>query len=362
MGSSKRSTQRRIVAVIPTMSYGGAERALSLLTLEWTKTFDVLTVVFEAGERAYEHGGRMLDLRLGRPNNPLEKLMIVAKAALRLSRLFVEEQPSMIISFMEPASFPATIAAITTGSTRKLVVSVRQNPDALPLMRRLAIPVIYRFPYRVVAVSDGVRRTLKRMGVPAAKLLMIPNPVLARESIGTSFGRPVPYRYILAAGRLRWQKGFDRLMDAFSKIPRPDIHLVIIGEGEEKVPLMTLAKELRIQARVHVIGFVSDIPRWYKNADCFVLASRHEGWPNVVMESMENGCPVVAFACNFGPAEMIEDSKSGILVKDGDLDVLASSIINVLEDDDLRGRLARGGSKRAAMYTASCIAPKWILC
>ena len=348
--------------MIPTMSYGGAERALSLLTLEWARAFDVLTVVFDTGECPYEHGGRMLDLRLGRPTSWLKKLTIAAKAVKRLSKLFVKERPAMIISFMEPASFPATIAALITLSTRKLIVSVRQNPDTLPIMRRLLIPIAYRFPYRVVAVSDGVKRILQRMGVPAAKLLMIPNPVLARKPVSKSVEPPVPYRYILAVGRLRWQKGFDWLIEVFARIPRSDIHLVILGDGDQKVSLSTLAKKLGILGRVHLIGRVSDVNRWYNNAECFVLSSRHEGWPNVVMESMENGCPVVAFACKFGPEEMIEDATSGILVEEGALDALCKAICSVLEDSALRVRLASGGRERAAHYTPSCIAPMWLQC
>ena len=198
------------------------------------------------------------------------------------------------------------------------------------------------------------------MGVPAGKTVVIPNPAAAATAAGRPLGYRLPSPFILGAGRLDPQKGFDRLLAAFASLDRRDIHLVIAGDGAERAELARLARTLGVEDRAHFPGRVANIDAWYRNAACFVLSSRSEGWPNVLVEAMVHGCPVVAFDCDYGPSEIIEDSESGLLVPEGDVAALASATGRVLSDRGLREHLANGGRKRAATFSVEDIAARWL--
>lgn len=156
------------------------------------------------------------------------------------------------------------------------------------------------------------------------------------------------------------QKRFDLLLRAFHLLGRPNLHLAILGEGPERESLLLLAHELELKNRLHLPGWVDDLEAWYRHAACFVLSSRHEGWPNVLMEALANGCPTVSFDCDFGPSEILEGGKWGLLIPEGDVKALAAGIARVLDDDALRRRLAAEGPKRAREFSVEKIAPRWL--
>ena len=349
----------KIVVAINMLHRGGAERVVCRLTQEWAKRHNVVIALFSATPPAYDHGGRLVDLRLP-ARTALEYAYRFVAGSIRLARLFQQEEPDRVVSFMESANFPAIAAAAMTGFLNRLFVSVRINPSMIPTPYRVLIPWLYRFPETVVAASDGVKEKLEEMGVPAAKLLFIPNPIVTGGIVTSGSRSPVPFRFILGAGRLVRPKGFKRLLTAFSNVDRSDLHLVILGDGDERRALISLAHELGIESRMHFPGAVSDIETWYRHAECFVLSSHYEGWPNVLMEAMANGCPVVSFDCRYGPAEIFEDGKSGLLVAQDDVEGLTATIVRAVSDGALRRRLMTEGKARGKLFAVEKIAPRWL--
>ena len=349
----------KIVIIINMLHRGGAERVVSRLTLEWSRSHDVVVALFSTKRLAYQHGGRIVDLRL--PTDSLvQKVYRLGMGAARLALLFRQERPDRVVSFMESANFPAIMAASVTGLLDRLWISVRVNPEVIPAAYRRLIPWLYRAPARIVAPSEGVKEGLKKMGLSADKLHWIPNPVVAGCSTNEDSASVFPDPFVLAAGRLVPAKGFDRLLKAFALLNRKDLHLVVLGEGPEREALMALAQTLEIGSSVHFPGAVSNIEAWYRSAMCFVLSSRYEGWPNVLMEAMANGCPVISYDCKYGPEEIVEDGKSGLLVAQGDISGLAAEINRVIVDKALRRRLASEGVRRGKTFSAEDIAPQWL--
>ncbi len=351
-----------ILVVIPTLQGGGAERVVSLLTQEWARSHRVMIALFDASRIAYDYGGQIADLRAPGSANPLKKAYNGVARAARIMGLLRREQPDLVISFLEGANFPAIVAAALTGYLGRLSVSVRNDPAHLPTIYRRLLPWPYRLPARVIAVSDGVRQGLESMGVPAAKTSFIPNPVIVRDrqSTANESASPFPHPFVLGAGRLIQVKGFDRLLEAFSRLNQSGVHLVVLGEGEERAGLVRMARELGIEEYVHLTGRVADVETWYRHAECFVLSSRHEGWPNVLMEAMANGCPVVSFDCNYGPSEVLEGGANGLLVPEGDVEGLAAAMRRVLSNEALRRDLATRGMERARMFDVREIAARWL--
>ena len=362
-GNPNRSgrSRSRILAIIPTLSAGGAERVASVLTTEWARRHRVTLALFDASERDYDSGGRIVDVAAPASNSLPGKARAVMVRTIRLMSLMRKERPGRIVSFQESANFPAIAAAVVTGRLDRLYVSVRVDPASLTFMFRILIPWLYRLPAGVVAVSEGVKRGLESAGVPAAKTTFIPNPVATTG--GRAVGRepaPPPLRFILGVGRLVRQKGFDRLLRAVHGLDRPDLHLVILGKGEEHRALVELAHELGMDERVHFPGWIADVEAWYRHAECFVLSSRYEGWPNVLAEAMANGCPSASFDCRYGPGEIIENGKSGLLVADGDVEGLTKAIGRVLDDGALQRSLAANGMERMRRFDVEEIAARWL--
>ena len=293
----------------------------------------------------------------------MKKTYYIVVVSARLITLLRQEQPDRIFSFMEKANFVAIAAASWVGCIDRLYVSVRINPMFLPfLVRRALIPLLYRIPAGIVAVSDGVKQSLELLHVSATKISVIPNPISRtdKQAIGQKSVALLPNRFILGVGRLDYQKGFDRLVEAFHRLGRPELHLVILGEGEEQLELINLSREFEIEKRVHFPGYVIDVETWYRHAECFVLSSRSEGCPNVLVEAMAEGCSVISFDCKDGPSEIIQDGENGLLVPEGDIEGLTKSIALVIDDEALRRNLVVNGMERVKMFEVKEIAARWL--
>ena len=383
----------KILIVIQTLRGGGAERVASQLSREWAKSHEVTIALFDASGIDYDYGGRIVDLcsPAGAPDNlnafigkihnvdmrsmPLFGLVrrmppgIIKDAcsigmhpALLLS-LLRRERPDRVISFMERANVPAIIASALTGRLPRLTISVHGNPAEFPFRYRLVAPLLYRLPARVVAVSEGMRRGVaSTYRLPLERISFVPNPVVmenARDPAGET-PPPLPEHYVLGVGRLVPVKGFERLLRAFHRLDRPALRLVILGEGPERADLLRLARELELEGRLHLPGHVADVEAWYRHAACFVLSSYHEGWPCVLGEALANGCPVVSFDCDYGPSEILESGKYGLLAPEGDVGALTEAMARVLNDDALRRDLAARGPERARAFSLEKIAPRWL--
>ena len=322
----------KVVVVISSLKAGGAERVVSTLTREWAKEHQVLIALFDASSQAYDYGGEVADLGTSSRRGPVKKLHNAVLRSIRLARVLRRQRPHRIVSFMESANFPTIVAAAMTGLLGHLRVSVRNNPAIFPYPYRLLMSIAYRLAECVVTPSTGVRNALKKMGLPACKLSVIPNPAATHIGATNAPRMGFPLRYILGVGRLEPQKGFDRLLKAYSKMDQSGIDLVILGAGTQRDALLAISQELDIMSRLHLPGVVSDVEAWYRHAECFVLTSHYEGSPNVLVEAMANGCPVVSFDCPYGPAEIVDGGRNGMLVSQDDIPGLADAIQRLVSD------------------------------
>ena len=219
---------------------------------------------------------------------------------------------------------------------------------------------IYAEPDYIIAVSEGIKKGLvKNYNVEANKVNIINNPVNI-SSINSVSPLTCKRPFILAAGRLHPQKGYDYLLKAYASIASSvDADLIILGEGKERNSLQSLAKELGIEETVYFPGFKNDLWSYMKSAQCFVLSSRYEGLGNVILEAMAANCPVVAFDCPYGPSEIIDHMSNGILVPAGDVDGLAQGIREVVMNKDLASDLAEAGKKRVQQFHSQKIAQQY---
>ena len=149
---------------------------------------------------------------------------------------------------------------------------------------------------------------------------------------------------IIAAGRLHSNKGFDILIKAISKLHQ--VHLWLAGDGPMKKKLMDLSRKLKIDDRVHFLGWREDMSAHYASADLFVCSSRHEPLGNVILEAWAHGLPVLSSNAQ-GPRELITNGENGILVPTEDHIALSSALSNILSD---KKKLNKIGVSGQSMY------------
>ena len=193
---------------------------------------------------------------------------------------------------------------------------------------------------RNVCVSRGVADFMEQsVGLDPRKTTVIPNAVdletfqQASPVDVTEFGIPSGSRVLITIGRLEYQKGIDVLLDAAPAVVSrfTDVHFLIVGDGPDRVALERQAERAGLISRVHWAGFQSDVPRLMASSVGLVLPSRWEGMPNVVLEAMAAGKPVVATEVE-GTRELIRPGINGWLVPPSNPQSLAEGLISLVSD------------------------------
>jgi glycosyltransferase involved in cell wall biosynthesis len=168
-------------------------------------------------------------------------------------------------------------------------------------------------------------------------------------------------RTIITAGRFTRQKGYDLLIPAFGQVAarHPEWRLRIFGGGQERATLEALVDELGLAGAVSLEKPAADLAAEMERASIYVLSSRFEGLPLVLLEAMSKGMAVVSFDCPTGPADVVDDHVNGLLVPPKDVDALAAGMSELIEDAELRRRCAAAAVETAREYTMDHVGPQW---
>lgn len=329
--------QRRVVLYVDSLKLGGAERVTlrlanwlhsagwqPLLLTRKPTSWDFYPVP-EGIIRSTEQADPIWMQRLG----PLA----LPWRLQRLRNWIREEQITLVIGMTTIPSIKILLAIVGLGIP--CVISERNYPPMkrLGLSWRLLRRLTYPWANLHLVQTDVVGRWL-RLHVGAKDQLLLPNPVIWPlptlkpkldpnswlAQVGVGVNDPV----ILAVGTKAHQKGFDRLVGWFRELApqHPRLQLVIVGlavgtyhgRDQQQDLCRLLANDPLLRDRLHFPGPVGNLQQWYERAQLFVLSSRYEGFPNVLLEAMASGCCCIASDCPQGPAELIQDSVNGRLI------------------------------------------------
>ncbi|MDX1502757.1 MAG: glycosyltransferase [Thermoanaerobaculia bacterium] len=349
----------RVDILRPTLGAGGADRVtLTLLRgLDRSRFAPRLVLLRREGE--------LMD----RVPPELEVVELGARslwtAAPPLARHLRRSTPDVLLSTSSGTN-PLAVAARALARVRcPVVISERTvyRRDGAPgkrlLLNRLK-RATYRHADRVTAVSEGVARDLVRhFRLPEERVEVVLNPVVTPRMLERSFhevehpwvgdaSRPL----LLGAGRLVPAKGFDLLIEALARIRRThDARLVLLGDGPERETLLRRAAERGVAEAVDLPGWQEEPWAWMRRATVFVLPSRFEGLPGVLIEAMACGAAVVAADCHAGPREIVTPEEDGLLVPVGDPGALSDAVARLLDDQGLRTRLGARAAQSAGRFS-----------
>lgn len=348
--------------VISSLRAGGAEKIFAFVANHWAACdHDVSVILLEGEAPFYEMNKSVAVTRLGLMAPSQGALNAMANNARRLGalrRALKHTRPSAIVSFMTEVNVLTILAAAGTGIP--VMVCERVDPFAnlekksWRLLRRVAYP----FAARIVTQTKGAARYYEGWG--RGGVAVIPNTIgpaiNAHPAAQTDAGD-----VIVAMGRLEPQKGFDLLLNAFGKIKEthPGWKLSIYGGGTERTALERQRAALGLENRVEFHGKTADPAGAFRSAKIFVLSSRFEGFPNVLLEAMAGGLAVAAFDCPWGPGEIIRNGADGLLVPPGDVDALAGVMDRLITDVDLRLRLSSAASQVTERFSTARVMAMW---
>ena len=189
-----------------------------------------------------------------------------------------------------------------------------------------------------------------------SNLIVIPNPITIEQNILSICTE----KKAIAVGRFTYQKGFDLLVQAWKEVHKshPEWILNIYGGGDKD----SINKEIDHMGLKHIINCydaVNNITDKYQESSIFILSSRYEGLPLVLMEAMSIGLPPVSFACPCGPRDIIHNREDGILCENGNIQELAIGICSLIEDENLRKQLGKNAAINIQRYKLDNIMEQW---
>jgi len=257
------------------------------------------------------------------------------------------------IAVVHTVDLNANIFALPAAAAAGVPVRIANRREIIPDRTRgqiVAQRAAYQFAHKVVANCHAAAERLRLERVSSGRIAMVPNGV---DSTAFFTARPRRLlRRVSVVANLQPRKGQDVLIDAAPEVLRqfPDATFDIVGDGPELAKLQARAKAQGVATAFTFSGYDADVAKHLHDADIFVLPSRTEAFPNAVLEAMCAGLPIIASAVG-GLLELVDDGRTGLLVRPGDPRALAHSICQLMTNRTLGERLGKSGSEDVLRYS-----------
>ena len=323
-----------ILLLVPSLKGGGSERVMVTLCRHLDRArFRLALGVVDMTDAVYADDVpadvSVIDLKARRVRGALASIV----------RLIWQRRPQIVFSTLGQLNLALAVLRLVLPSSVRYIARETIEVSLLPSLYRLprwwfwAYRTFYRRLDTVVCQSRAMRDDLVRnFGLPLDKAVVINNPVdverirvLAREMTDERLAVNAELE-LVAAGRLDPMKGFDVLIGALARVQQRRVHLTLLGEGPLRAALERQAQDLGVAERISFVGFKRNPYPYFARADAFVLCSRFEGFPNVVLEALACGTPVIATPGNGGVSEVLEGVAGCVLAADATAESLAAAL------------------------------------
>lgn len=321
------------------MQAGGIERALCTLSSHFVKRgHKVVYIAWRAGKHFYELDPRVVfkEPSFIHTTSPFKKAFSYYKTIKFVRKQLKEFNPDTILSFGDIINPVAIIA--NRGLGYPIFISDRISPKQNLGWHRNFIKIItYKKATGIIAQTEQAAAYKRQVFGNDINITIIPNSLRRIES----FDFVEKKNQVIGVGRLSYEKGYDRLIDAFSQIKDHDQwKLVLVGDGPVRHQLEQQAIEKGIAERVLFLGIRKDVDYLLAESKIFVMPSRCEGFPNALCEAMASPLPCIAF--DGVPTEnLITNHIDGVVLKDNDINGLAHTIEELMDNEQLRETLSK---------------------
>ena len=167
---------------------------------------------------------------------------------------------------------------------------------------------------------------------------------------------------VIAVGRYTYQKGFERLIEAWRLVASDfsDWKLEIVGDGEQRNMLKERIARYGIENSVALVPVNNEIDKHYLSSSVYAMTSRYEGLPMVLLEAQAFGLPIVSFNCKCGPSDVVDNGKNGFLVEEGNVSAFASQLKKVMKDVELRKEMSRNALESSKKFSMEPVMSRWM--
>lgn len=369
--------KQKVLFFISSIDGGGAERVMVdiLCHIDKSRIDPVLVLLYSTENSPYKEYLPQ-DIRVIITKRKSDSFPEKIKQFIAFVRIVRRESPQSILSMLTHNNIMTILAGMLfkirvfacEHSTLGEVIKTKEGKKMLGLSTSILVKGLYRFASKVIAVSEGIKDNLiEEFKISPKKIEVIYNPIdmdrifklskmPARDISIKKKGSPV----IIAMGRLAWVKGFDVLIRAVSRVVKEmEARLIILGEGIDREALERLTVELGLVDNISFPGFQKNPYPFLLSADIFVLSSRYEGLPIVILEAMACDLPVIAADCKSGPREILQNGRCGLLVPVMDEVALSDGIMKLLKDNALRENFSKLGKERIMDFSADKIVSQY---
>lgn len=358
----------RIALVIYDLNCGGAQRVMVQLANQLAAArhtaalFTLLpgTPFFKVDSRVTVSctGGITPD-----DSNIIVRVAYFIKRFLLIRKSILNFKPDVVLSFVDEVNVRVLMSM--TGTGIPVIVSEHTYPpnhSINPLYAWLRKKLYPKASAVVVLTKKSLEWT--NGWVSPDKAHVIPNfvekPHIPEDTV-------IPFTFpqgkvLVAAGRLSHEKGYDMLIESFSKISKSkyeDWTLLILGSGPEEISLRSIIKAKNLETRVLLPGTVPNISAVLTKCHLFALSSRYEGFPTGLCDAMACGLPCVCFDCDTGPGDIITDGVDGILVPPGNVEKMANVLKSLMDDEKKRTLLGTAAKNIVNHFSTDIIMRKW---
>lgn len=354
--------------LISSLTSGGAEKVSARLASYLVSSgVQVVFVTLRGAEYDFfqlPSGVKRCSLDSSSEHQGFGKVIANAVRVFRVRGCIKKERPDVVVGFMTTSAVLAILSSVFLPV--RVVVSERNYPGLKKINHAWSFlrKYFYRFADVHVVQTREIASWL-RSNVGARCVEIIPNavqwpissvqPVVEPDALV-----PLDKKVILAVGTKVEQKGFDLLVEVFPRLVNAeDWVLVIVGVEARMLPYVELLPR-DIKDKILLVGRIGNVSDWFERAEIFVLSSRYEGFPNVLLEAMSSGCACIAFDCPTGPAELIEHNSNGLLVSPGDVSEMSRGLSVLMGDACLRERLGRSAVNVRSEYSEDKIYGRWL--
>lgn len=353
--------KKHIVFYISSLQKGGTERVFVNLAEYFYSIGCKVTVVTQyCGNNEYAiNKGIYRELSdITEAETSGSRIVNFCRRILKLRAVLKRIQPDLVLSCIGKNNFMALISSFFEKT--KVVVSVRGEPASEYNSRKMRFLVKTLFAKAdgiILQTEDSKKFFPEYLQKKIVVLQNSLNPLFMQERY-----EGIRDKQIVSMGRLDANKNQVMIIQAFAKIAEqyPEYSVVLYGEGEGRVNLEREIAELKLQNRIQLPGTAADVVAAIRKASVFVLSSNTEGMPNVLIEAMALGLPIISTDCPCGgPKELIRQGKNGILISVGDVVGLAAALTEVLGDVLLADKMGRNAAKIQERLNPEKINRQW---